>query len=160
MSDKSLPMTFDPASFESQTTNDESSTSLIPIPAGEYNAQIEDYKFTQGTSKKSGDTFTSMNITYRLLDDNGEIAQRIGREPKIQQSYFIETTPQGGFDFAKGKNVWLGKIREAVGMNIPGQTFTFALLKGQVLRVNVIEDPQKDDPTTIYNRVKSVGRVH
>lgn len=159
MTNPSLPSAFDPAIFEQAITESESSSSLLPIPAGEYNAIIEDYKFNQGVSKKNNENYVSMLITYSIIDDTGELARAIARPPKVSHTYFVDTNASGAFDFGQGKNVWLGKIRNAVGMNAPGQSFSFSMLKGQALRIVVSTEPSKDDPEVIYNRVKSVGRL-
>jgi hypothetical protein len=149
---------FNAAAYEAATTTDSSSTSVTPIPEGEYNAIIEDYKWNSGTSKRDQSQFVSFNVIYRILDDTNEVTNLIGREPKLTQSYFVDTNPQGTFDFSKGKNVWLGKLREAVGLNAPGAQFTFSMLKGQALRIVVTQEPAKDSDD-VYNRVKSVGRL-
>lgn len=161
MSDRPLPSAFDPAAFEASagTTDRPLDTARIPVPAGEHNALIKDYSFRSYTNKKTNEQGVSMDITYDLIDDTGAIAQKIGRPPTVTHGYFVDLDAHGSFDWGKGKNVWLGKIREAIGQNVPGQSWGFPMMKGQPIKIVVIEDPATDGSDAIYNRVKGVGRV-
>lgn len=150
---------FDPAAFEASTTSDASSTSITPVPSGEYNSIIEDYKWREITVKKTNEKSVTFDITYALIDDTGQLQALLGRPPKVTQSYFVDLDSQGRFDFSKGKNVWLGRIREALGQNVPGQVWSFTMLKGQPIKTLITEEPSKDDPEVIYNRVKTVGKI-
>lgn len=147
---------FDPAAFEAVST-ETLSTSVTPIPAGEHNAQIEDYKFSPGTSKKDGKSYMALDITYRFFDDNGALTMLLGREPKLTKSIFLDVSPQGGLDMSKGKNISLGKIREALGQNVPGQPWALPMIKGGALKLLITEEPSKDSDA-IYNGIKAWGR--
>lgn len=153
---------FDPAAYEQAVTEDSSSTTLTPIPAGEYLANIKGTKFRTITQKKSGEESLMFDVQFAILDDTGALKERIGRDPIVTHGYFVDTVlgPDGKaqIDFNKGKNVWLGRLREALGQNVPGMRWSFPMLLNQVCRITVIEDPAKDSDD-IYNRVKSVGRA-
>lgn len=150
---------FDPSAFEAMS-NETLSTSVMPIPAGEYNAQITDYKFRPGESKKDKRAFLMLDITYSLIDDTGALRQLLGREPRLTKGIFLDQNPNGGgLDMSKGKNVQLGRIREACGQNVPGQPWALSMLKGQVLRLNIIEEPSPDNPDDVFNGIKSFGRA-
>lgn len=148
---------FDPAAFEA-VSNETLSTSVTPIPAGEHNAQIEDYKFSPGTSKKDGKSYMALDITYRFFDDNGALAALLGREAKLTKSIFLDVSPQGGLDMTKGKNISLGKIREALNQNIPGVPWALPMIKGGALRLLITEDPAPSGDA-IYNGIKAWGRI-
>jgi hypothetical protein len=152
---------FDPSAFEAQLLDAPLSTSVIPIPADDYMATIRDYKFREYTNSKTQEKGVSCDVTYDIIDDNGALAERIGRPPAVTHGYFCDTKVDAEgktvLDFAKGKNVWLGKIREAIGQNVPGMAWALPMMKGQPIKIVVIEDPSKTSDD-IYNRVKSVGR--
>lgn len=154
---------FDPAVYEQQVTEDASSTSVTPVPGGEYVAIIKDYKFRTITQKKSGEQSLMCDVLYFIQDDTGSLKSMIDRDPIVTHGYFCDTKTgpdsKEVLDFGKGKNVWLGKLREALNQNTPGIKWSFPMLRGAVCKIVVIEDPAKDDPETIYNRVKSVGRL-
>lgn len=147
---------FDPTAFEAVST-EPLSTSVTPIPKGEHAVQIEDYKFSPGTSRKDGKSYMALDITYRFFDDDGSLAQLLGREPKLTKAIFLDVSPQGGLDMTKGKNIQLGKIREALNQNIPGQPWSLPMIKGQPLRILVTEDPAPDSDA-VYNSIKAWGR--
>lgn len=149
---------FDPGAFEAMS-NETLSTSVMPIPAGEYNAQITDYKFRPGESKKDKKPYLALDITYTIMDDSGSLRQLLGREPKLTKSIFIDQSSTGGLDMTKGKNVQLGRIREACGQNVPGQPWALPMLKGQLLRLNIVEEPSPDNPDDVFNGIKSFGRA-
>lgn len=142
---------FDPTAFENSVTSEASSTSVTPIPAGEQNSIIEDYKFVPYTNGKTGESGVRCDISYSILDDTGAIQAHIGRPPRLTKGNFVDLDANGGFDFSKGKNVWLGKIREALGQNVPGQPWSFPMLKGQAIRLILSVDGE-------YNNIKGWGK--
>lgn len=154
---------FDPVAFEAQLSDVALSTSVIPIPENTYRATIKEYKFREYTNSKTQEKGVSCDVSFSIIDDTGMLRELLGRDPVVTHGYFCDTTldPSTGkqiLDYAKGKNVWLGKLREAVGQNIPGQPWSLPQLKGQALTIVVVQDPSKTSDD-IYNRVKSVGRL-
>lgn len=151
---------FDPAAFEqSATSSDANSTSITPVPEGPRNAVIEDYKFRSIESeKRPGESFIMCDVQFAIIDDTGELEAAIGRPPKVTQGYFVDTDKNGAMDMSKGKNVWLGKLREAINQNTPGVPWSIAMIKGQPCQIVVTQEPSKKDDA-IYNRVKTVGRI-
>ena len=49
----------------------------------------------------------------------------------------LDLAATGGLDMSEGKNVALGRLREALGLNDPSQSFSFHQLPGLMGRVNV-----------------------
>lgn len=148
---------FDAAAFLESTTNEAGATSVTPIPAGTYNAMIEDIKPRTFVNSKTQETGYLLDVSYKILDDDGSLREAISREPKLTHGYFMDIV-DGKFDFAKGKNVQIHRVRDAVGQNVPGQPWMPGNLKGQALQIVVIEDPDKNTDA-IFNRVKSVARL-
>lgn len=148
---------FDPASFMTANVSDAGSTSMEPIPAGEYTAMISKVD-PRAVNTKAGPGVV-VDITYALQAP--EVAARLGREQlTVRQGIFADLTPAGGFDMAKGKNVQLNRVRAAVGQNEQGKAWNLKMLEGAgPLKVNVKLRPDKNSPDVIYNDVASVGKL-
>ena len=152
-------MTFDPASFLSQETTDQMDTSFTPIPAGEYPAMVKSVDARQQPSTKDpAEVWTILDVTY-AIDDQGVREETGLPEPTIRQSIFLDIGDDGKLDTGKGKNVNLGRLREAVGLNQPGQAFSFGSLVGQACIVAVKHNPSKDDPEIVYANVSKVAAL-
>jgi len=61
----------------------------------------------------------------------------LGREPKVRQSLMLDVRADGALEFGKGKNVGLGRVREALGQNSTGRPWSFPMLGGQLAKVKV-----------------------
>jgi hypothetical protein len=145
---------FDPSSFMQANTSDAGSTSLDPIPAGEYVAMIAKVE-PRAVNTKAGQGVV-VDITYALQSPPVP-----GRDsPTVRQGIFVDLAPSGGFDMSKGKNVQLNRVRAAVGQNEAGKPWNLAMLTGAgPVKVNVKLRPDKNSPDVIYNDVASVGKM-
>lgn len=152
-------VTFDPASFLSQETNDQMDTQFILIPAGEYPAMIKDVAARQQQNPNDPtQLWTILDVTY-AIDDQG-VREETGMEaPTIRQSIFLDLDDTGKLLTGKGKNVNLGRLREAIGLNQPGQAFSFASLPGQACVIAVKHTPDKKDPEIVYANVNKVASL-
>lgn len=149
---------FDLEAFENQQTTEAGSTSLSPIPAGEYLAIIDSAKLRSVTTKNGPSVMC--DVTYLL--QSPETAAKLKREKlSVRQSFFIDFTADGKhFDMSEGRNTGLNKVRKAVGMNDPGKPFAISMLAGKgPVKVQVTLRPDKNDSDVIYNDVKSVGKA-
>ena len=122
--------TFDPSIFEQQQYTEASDTKYVTVPAAEYPAVIKSHKFRQEKG------YTILDLVW-AVDDQGARDATGMKEPTVRQSIFLDMTPNGGLDFGKGKNVKLGRLREATGLNQPGQAFSFNMLDGRPARIKV-----------------------
>jgi hypothetical protein len=124
---------FDPDNFLSSQTEGEMSTEFTPVPEGEYNALISGVN-ARSTSSEKGE-YVILDITW-AIDDAG-VSETVGMDnPTVRQSIFLDTTDNGGLDLGKGKNIQLGRLREAVNQNGPG-AWAPSMLEGQVAKVRV-----------------------
>ena len=132
---------FDPKQFLDMQFNDANSTQRIPIPAQEHVAVIEkvETRAWQGKAdpSKSG---LALDVTYTIDDPN--VKALLGRDKvTVTQGIMLDITPTGGLDFSKGRNVQLGRVREACGLNTPGAPFGFRMLEGKVVKIVVGHRP-------------------
>ena len=145
--------TFDAAAFLDTTTTEASSTTSLPVPVGDYTAIIDDVKPRQWTSKEDpSKTGVALDIFWAI--DSQEVKEALGRDKvTCKQGIMLELLDNGALDVGRGRNVQLGKLREATGLNTPGQPFSFAMLKGRLAKVSVSHRVDKD---VIYSEVKAV----
>jgi hypothetical protein len=101
---------------------------------------------------------TVADITYEIDDQGVKTATGLD-SPTVRQSVFLDLTPQGKLDMSKGKNIQLGKLREALGLNDPNKSFSFADLPGRAAIVGVEHTPNEKSPGDVYANVAKVGKL-
>lgn len=142
---------FDPEQFSAMPIEGTNDTVFTPVDEGEYAAIVKDKTFR--TTDKGQ---VILDVVWEL-DDQGQ-KEKTGRDQlTVRQSIFLDRTESGGLDMGKGKNISLGRLREATGLNVPGQAFRFDDLVGKPAMVKVTQRPDKDDPDVVYNDVKKVS---
>lgn len=149
--------TFDADAFMQETVDAEMDTVVLPCPPGTYSAQIEDIKVREIES--NGEKRYPMDVIYNVLDD--AVRNELGREKvTVRQTIWLDFDPvTGKLDASKGKNVGLGKLREACGMNASGKAFSLLQLKDQQVSIVTGLRADKNDATIKYAEVKTVGRA-
>lgn len=144
---------FNPEAFMNATFNEAASTAYTPVPEGEFRGII-----TKVEARVVGNENPKpvLGITYKVDDEN--VRQETGMaEPTVRQTIWLDVTESGGLDFGKGKNVGLGRLREAVGQNAPGKPWMPGMLEGQVCMIKVKHSIDKRDNVTINAEVKAVA---
>jgi hypothetical protein len=151
--------TFDPASFLTTETSEQMDTKFPLIPVGEYPSLISKIEARQQESTKvPGEVWTILDVTYTIDDQN--VRDETGLpEPTVRQSLFLDLDEAGKLATGTGKNVNLGRLREALGLNQPGQAFNFQMLVGQACIVAITHNPDKNDPEIVYSNVKKVAAL-
>lgn len=152
---------FNPEAFLQATFNEANDTQLIPCPVGEFQASIDEIKVRTGTigkGEKTGEEWAGIDVYWTI---NDQAAQTLaGREKlRVKQGVFIDLTPNGTIDMSKGKNISLGKLREAVDLNKAGQAFGFNMLTGRHAVVKVAHRADANDATRLYDEVVAVRKV-
>jgi hypothetical protein len=139
---------FDPDQFAQQEYAESNDTIFIPADEGEFPAVVKKHAFRHLDKTDQ----VVLDITWSI--DDAAQRERTGREDvQVRQSIFLDRTEAGGLDFGKGKNVSLGKLREAVGLNVPGQPFRFDMLVGRPAVVKIKNRKEGDDT---YSDIKGV----
>lgn len=150
---------FDPTTFLNDTVTGANDTKYIPVPQGEYPAVIKTVAARQFPSKNDPETvYTAVDVTYEIDDEGVKTATGLDA-PTVRQSVFIDLTPNGKIDQSKGKNIALGKLREALGVNDPNKPFSFSDLVGRAAIVSVEHTPNDKSPGDVYANVTKVGKL-
>jgi hypothetical protein len=81
-------------------------------------------------------------------------AQALGRKvPPIRGGFFLDLTDSDELDLSDGANLRLGRLREAVGLNVKGQSFNPRQLGGRMVKVKVTQRVSADNPDDIFNDI-------
>lgn len=147
-------MQFSPESFLDATITEPSATSFEPIPPGEYPAMIDEIKFSNGTSK-DGNQWSRLDIVWTIEDE--ALRERLGRKKLVsRQGIMLDFLDTGGLDMSKGRNINLGRLREAVDLNRAGEAFSFRMLQGRRAKVKIDADEYQG---VIRDKVVAVARL-
>ena len=133
---KAYTMSFDPQAFLEASITEANDTKVIPVPQGEYVAIID--KIVPRTWTAKDGTSSGVAVDIQWIIENDEVKAFLGRDTvTVKQGLMLDILPSGALDMSKGKNISLGRLREAVGQNKPGQAFSFQNLPGQMAKVTV-----------------------
>lgn len=152
-------MTFDTQSFLSSATSAANDTKIIPCPVGDYQALIDKISARQWQSKDGSQTGVALDVFW-TIEDQG-VKDALNRTVvSVKQGIMLDTKVDASgkvvLDDTKGKNIGLGRLREAVGKNREGETFSFEMLPGLMARVSVTHRIAGEDT---YAEVSKVGRL-
>jgi hypothetical protein len=135
------------------STTDANSTAYTPVPEGEFQAAVASV-----TPRVTNTGKALLNIGWKVDDET--VKNETGMaEPMVYQTIWLDVTESGGLDTGKGKNVGLGKLRDALGQNKPGAPWSPGMMVGQVAIVRVGHSIDKRDNVTIQAEVKAVAAL-
>lgn len=147
---------FDATQFLMTELNQANSTDFVLCPKGVWPAQVKDLKPKELT--RDGETRMVVDVIFEVSDPNAMATAGVDTPFVIRKGVFLDMTPQGTIDMGKGKNVELGRLREALGMNVPGQPFSFVAMKGRFLRAQVDHRVDPNDSSKVYSDVKGYAK--
>lgn len=147
---------FSPEQFLDMQVEGSNDTKVIPVPVGEYLAVVKEVKARTWTSKKDpSQSGLTLDVQWTIDDQN--VKQLLGRdEVNVKQGIMLDLTDAGGLDMGKGRNIGLGRVREATNLNSPGQPFSVTMLTGRMAKVKV---KHRVDGENIYAEVEAVTKV-
>lgn len=146
---------FDPTQFLDMQFTEANDTVVINPDDGAYPAQIEKADFRPWQSKDGTKSGLALDITWELQSEAAKA--KTGRDKvTVRQGLMLDMTDSGMIDMGKGKNISLGRLRDAVGQNIPGRPWSASQLVGQMAKVLV---KQRVDGDNIYVDVKGVTKL-
>lgn len=136
-------------------------TTIVPCPEGEYRAIIDDGEkaITFMSGQKDGKNWHKMNVGFKILDET--VKAILGRDNVVvpMQMFLDLNETETDFDTSAGKNVSLGRLRDALGQN-DDPSWSPAALKGKgPLMVKVTQRSDKTDPTIKYAEVSRVAKL-
>jgi len=148
--------TFDPAVFLDASLDEANSTVSTPVPEGEYQAVIDKVETRAWQGKKDpSQSGIALDLIWNV-EDQGVKTLLERDKVQVKQGIMLDLNASGGIDTGKGKNVALGKLREAVNLNTPGQKFSFRMLEGQMAKISV---KHRIDGEQVFADVKAVAKL-
>lgn len=147
-------MTFDAEAFQNSVVTDALSTRTTPWPAADYVGTIKKAEIRSGTVSKPGDNYGKpwVMLSVGVEVDRSQLPE--GCSSQANGSIMLDLTESGGLDTRPGRNIGLGRLREAVGLNQPGQAFSFGMLEGRTVKVTTGTRTDKNDPDIQYTEIK------
>ena len=147
---------FDPQALLDQQYTEANDTKVIPVPAGEYVAGAESAELKQWQAKDDPSKAGLKLVVVWVISDPA-VAAATGREQnQVRQEIMLDLTEAGFVDFGKGKNARLGRLREALSLNTPGQPFAFSMIPGRMAKIAIGHRVVGED---VYTDVKGVAKL-
>ncbi len=150
-------MAFNSEQFLSTVISQSASTKSIAVPEGDFVAVVT--KIGVRSIKMDDEDRVIFEVTWEPSDPSGIIESTTGRKKNtVRQGVFLDLTPEGGIDLAKGMNVSLGRLRDALGQNKDGEPWNFQMVMGRTARIYV---SHKIDNKTgdVYANVEKVAAL-
>jgi len=146
-------MSFNPDDFMAGTVTTALDTTYIPVPEGEYQASVSKIAVRTAPNKAGGPDYVFLDVQWKITDP--EVAKATARdESQVRQSMFLDVNDAGQLDVSKGKNIDLGKLRDAVGQNT-GKPWSPSMLEGAMATVIVSHRMYEDQPQAEIKKVRS-----
>lgn len=145
---------FDVDKLMNEDVSGSMSTAVKPIPEGTYTAVISEVKLREVKTKNG----VSLSLDVKLSLDAPELKEELKRDPTVFQSFWLDLDDNGRLDLSEGRNVKLGRLREAVGQNTPGQPWNIRKLEGQVVKVQTTNS-LSEDGSQVYTNVKAFAKA-
>lgn len=152
---------FDPNTFLGATLTD-ANTRRPPIPAG---LSFPGTLGTPTTRTAEGKKEATMGMTFVFVEiqvevdvtSNPQVRELIKQDTApLRYSFRLDVTPSGGIDMAPGKNTGLRILRDAVGMNTPGQPFNLLMVAGRQVLCRIGNRPYQGE---VYDEVDSIAKL-
>jgi hypothetical protein len=146
---------FDADSFLNSVVTGANSTKVVPCPIGEYPLVAEKISARQWQTADGTKTGVALDITWNVEDD--QVKATVGRDVvAVRQGIMLDLAPDGSLDMGEGKNVGLGRLRQAIGLNDPSVEFAFNQIPGRMAKGKISHRPDNRDPEIIYAQVDAV----
>lgn len=151
---------FDPSAFLDATTT-EASTVRPPLPAGaDLVAVIGEPKVTPWQSKDGTKAGLRLDLPLVFdLDAYPDVKAAIGgsvNKVTITDGVMLDMTEAGTIDYGPGRNGKLRRYREALGLNVAGQPFSFRMLQGRQVKAKIKHDLYEGN---VYEKIDSVSKT-
>ena len=141
--------TFDPESYLDATL-EEPTEKRPPLAAGTYAAALGEPKARGWTSRDGTKSGTAIDVPVEIEHE--------GQKYVVRDSIMLDVKEDGSIDNSPGANRRLRMYREATGLNVAGQPFSFRMLQGRQVKASINHEMSKDGTET-YERVGLVGKA-
>lgn len=146
---------FDPDAFMNTQFTEASETKFITVPEGDYSAVVDKVEANTWQSRDGSKSGLRLDVTWKI--DDKAAAEATGIEnPTVRQGIMLDMTEAGGLATGPGKNINLGRLREAVNQNKSGQPWSPTMLLGMPARIAVKHRMHEEN---IYAEVKGVTAI-
>jgi len=153
-------MSFDANDFLNATINDSNDTKLIAPPenmSGEGYMILAEKVDVQSWQKRDDPSKGGLRLDIQWEIQDEGVKSFCGRDKILcKQGIMLDLTDSGQLDMGKGKNIGLGKLREALGLNNPGQPFSFSMIQGRLAKGFVAHRVVGD---AVYAEIKRVVKL-
>jgi hypothetical protein len=147
---------FDPDQFMTQTVDGPLETEFKMVPAGEYqNAFIDDFdskalELVEGHSDKSGKdySFLKLSLPFKLSNDPRLMAEFGNDTARVYKELNLDRDASGGIARGVNKNLELGRIYDAAGLNTGNTSISMLRGTGPFVITVVHESGKRKDGTT------------
>lgn len=148
---------WDPSQFLNQPQAGNIQTKYIRVEPGEYPAVISklDYR-TLPKKDKPSELSHILDVIY-MVDDERQREVTGMKEPTVRQSIFLDLV-DGKLDRSTNKNIQLGRLLDAVGLNDRPE-WVFNDLIGRACFIVVTQTPNERDPADPFLNVSKVGKL-
>lgn len=146
---------FDPDAFMNQQQEGEVSTQRLVIDPSVYPGVVEEVTLSNG--EKDGREWAAMTLMWGVEDEGVRAALK--REVvKVRQQFFLDLDSMGDLDKGEGRNVDLGRLLKAVGLQ--GKPWSPNGLVGLRALIHVKNVPIKDSVDgDVRSEVKGVAAM-
>lgn len=152
---------FNPDAFLNDSVDAALSTRMEPVPEGDYPATIKSVATPRFIESKDPTKpgFAVMDITWSL--DAPQLAQKLGRNELLVRQGVMLDLKNGKLDTDKGRNIGLGRLREAVKQNQAGKQWNPSMLVGAgPAMVKVTHRADKNDDSVVYDEIRKVAPIN
>lgn len=151
---------FDPNVFLNQTVDQSNSETRLLVPEDEYQGIILPDKIQVSKVDWAEGTFYKLNLQVEIIDPLGKVRAVTHREKNIvRYDVNLDLNEAGnGLDMREGMNVGLGRLRAALGQNVPNRPWSMSMLGGQVIAFKLKHKLDKEgQPREQITDVKKPG---
>ena len=145
--------TFNPDTFLNIEVSSANATAYVPVAEGEFTGSIKKI-----APRVLTDGRAVLDVTWAVDDETTRLETGMA-EPTVRQTIWLDLNESGSLDFGKGRNVSLGRLRDALGQNETGKPWQPGMMVGGVAKIKVTHSIDKRDNETIQAGVVSVAKL-
>jgi hypothetical protein len=140
-------MSFNAEAFKASAVSDVNADRFTPIPEGEYRGVITKTDVAAGESARG--PWARYDVTVEVTDPQTQELR------SVRGGLMLDLNESGGLATGPNKNIKLGQLRTAIGLNTPGKPFNWSDPIGKSVVILVSHRADKEDVTKVYEDVKA-----